>query len=67
MMTVTAAFIGLLPVMLSQGTGSDMMKRVVAPMIGGLVTSFMLELLVYPPLYEAWTWRFRMKRGAVAE
>jgi Cu(I)/Ag(I) efflux system membrane protein CusA/SilA len=64
MMTVTAAFIGLLPVMLSQGTGSDMMKRVVAPMIGGLVTSFMLELLVYPPLYEAWTWRFRMKRGA---
>ncbi len=52
MMTVAAAFIGLLPIMLSQGTGSDMMKRVVAPMIGGLLTSFVLELLVYPPLYE---------------
>jgi Cu(I)/Ag(I) efflux system membrane protein CusA/SilA len=54
MMTVLAAFVGLLPIMLSQGTGSDMMKRVVAPMIGGLVTSFVLELLVYPPLYEMW-------------
>ncbi len=54
MMTVAAAFIGLLPIMLSTGTGSDMMKRVVAPMIGGLVTSFILELLVYPPHYEMW-------------
>jgi Cu(I)/Ag(I) efflux system membrane protein CusA/SilA len=53
-MTVLAAFVGLLPILLSQGTGSDMMKRVVAPMIGGLVTSFVLELLVYPPLYEMW-------------
>ncbi len=53
-MTVLAAFVGLLPILLSQGTGSDMMKRVVAPMIGGLVTSFVLELLVYPPLYETW-------------
>jgi Cu(I)/Ag(I) efflux system membrane protein CusA/SilA len=62
-MTVTAAFVGLLPVMVSQGTGSDMMKRVVAPMIGGLVTSFVLELLVYPPLYEMWRWRGDMKAG----
>jgi Cu(I)/Ag(I) efflux system membrane protein CusA/SilA len=42
-----------------------MMKRVVAPMIGGLVTSFVLELLVYPPIYEMWKWRFAMRRGAV--
>jgi len=54
MMTVTAAFLGLLPMLLSQGTGADMMKRVAAPMVGGLVTSFVLELLVYPPIYEIW-------------
>jgi Cu(I)/Ag(I) efflux system membrane protein CusA/SilA len=54
MMTVTAAILGLLPMLLSQGTGADMMKRVAAPMVGGLVTSFLLELLVYPPVYEMW-------------
>ena len=54
MMTVTAAFVGLLPIMLSQGTGADMMKRVAAPMIGGLATSFLLELLVYPAVYAIW-------------
>jgi len=53
-MTVMAAMMGLLPIMWSVGTGSDMMKRVAAPMIGGLVTSFLLELLVYPPLYFIW-------------
>ena len=53
-MTVMAAMMGLLPIMWSVGTGSDMMKRVAAPMIGGLVTSFLLELLVYPPLYMIW-------------
>ena len=64
MMTVTAAFMGLMPIMWSLGTGSDMMKRVVAPMVGGLATSFVLELLVYPPIYEMWKW-FEMKRGMV--
>jgi len=54
MMTVVAAFVGLLPIMVSQGTGADMMKRVAAPMIGGLVTSFLLELLVYPAVYALW-------------
>jgi copper/silver efflux system protein len=65
MMTVTAAFMGLMPIMWSLGTGADMMKRVVAPMIGGLFTSFLLELLVYPPIYEIWKWNFEMKRGFV--
>jgi Cu(I)/Ag(I) efflux system membrane protein CusA/SilA len=65
MMTVAAAFVGLMPIMWSLGTGADMMKRVVAPMVGGLVTSFILELLVYPPIYEIWKWRFEMKRGTV--
>ena len=54
MMTVTAAFVGLLPIMVSRGTGADMMKRVAAPMIGGLATSFLLELLVYPAVYALW-------------
>jgi Cu(I)/Ag(I) efflux system membrane protein CusA/SilA len=54
MMTVTAAFMGLMPIMWSIGTGSDMMKRVVAPMVGGLTTSFLLELLVYPAIYFLW-------------
>src|ERR1019366_8781483 len=54
MMTVCAAFMGLLPIMWSHGAGSDMMKRVAAPMVGGLLTSFLLELLVYPPIYAIW-------------
>jgi Cu(I)/Ag(I) efflux system membrane protein CusA/SilA len=54
MMTVAAAFMGLLPIMWSTGTGADVMKRIAAPMVGGLVTSFVLELLVYPPVYLLW-------------
>ncbi|HZY03975.1 MAG TPA: efflux RND transporter permease subunit [Anaeromyxobacteraceae bacterium] len=53
-MTVAAAFIGLLPIMWSTGTGADLMKRIAAPMVGGLVTSFLLELLVYPAIYFLW-------------
>jgi Cu(I)/Ag(I) efflux system membrane protein CusA/SilA len=63
MMTVCAAMMGLMPIMWSLGAGADMMKRVAAPMIGGLVTSFIMELLVYPPIYEFWKWNFEMKRG----
>jgi copper/silver efflux system protein len=61
MMTVMAAFMGLMPIMWSMGTGSDMMKRVVAPMVGGLATSFLLELLVYPAIYLLWKWRKEVK------
>ena len=57
MMTVTAAFMGLMPIMASMGAGSDVMKRVAAPMVGGLATSFLLELLVYPALYLLWRQR----------
>ena len=63
MMTVAAAFMGLLPIMWSQGTGADMMKRIAAPMVGGLATSFILELLVYPAVYFVWKWNFEMRRG----
>jgi Cu(I)/Ag(I) efflux system membrane protein CusA/SilA len=65
MMTVTAAFMGLLPIMWSAGAGSDVMKRIAAPMVGGLVTSFLLELLVYPAVYAIWKSRFAM-RGVAA-
>ncbi len=60
-MTVFAAFIGLLPIMWSTGAGADVMKRIAAPMVGGLVTSFILELLVYPSVYYLW------KKREVAE
>jgi copper/silver efflux system protein len=65
MMTVMAMFMGLLPIMWSMGSGSDMMKRIAAPMIGGILTSFILELLVYPPIYSIWKWRYELKQGAV--
>ncbi|MBF0118981.1 MAG: efflux RND transporter permease subunit [Desulfobacterales bacterium] len=54
MMTVFAAFMGLLPIMWSTSAGSDVMKRIAAPMIGGLFTSFILELLVYPAIFKLW-------------
>ncbi len=63
MMTVMAAFMGLLPIMWSHGAGADLMKRIAAPMVGGLATSFLLELLVYPAVYFIWKWRFEMRRG----
>jgi copper/silver efflux system protein len=53
-MTVCAAMLGLLPIMWSQGTGADLMKRIAAPMVGGLVTSFVIGLLVYPAVYLLW-------------
>jgi Cu(I)/Ag(I) efflux system membrane protein CusA/SilA len=54
LMTVAAATMGLMPIMWSIGTGSDLMKRVAAPMVGGLFTSFLMELLVYPAIYLLW-------------
>jgi len=54
MMTVAAAFMGLLPIMWSTSAGADVMKRIAAPMIGGLITSFIMELVVYPAIYKLW-------------
>jgi hypothetical protein len=53
-MTVACAFFGLVPIMWSIGSGADVMKRIAAPMIGGLFTSFIMELLVYPAIYLLW-------------
>jgi Cu(I)/Ag(I) efflux system membrane protein CusA/SilA len=66
LMTVLAAFMGLLPIMWSTGAGADVMKRIAAPMVGGLVTSFGLELLVYPALYAMWRSR-GLAAGALSE
>jgi copper/silver efflux system protein len=57
MMTVATILAGLLPVLWSQGTGADVMKRIAAPMVGGVVTSAILELVVYPALYLIWKGR----------
>ncbi len=62
MMTVAAITGGLLPIMWTTGTGADVMKRIAAPMIGGMVSSTVLTLLVIPVLYALW--RGRSKRSA---
>jgi len=61
-MTVATMFMGLVPIMWSTGSGADVMKRIAAPMIGGIFTSFVLELVVYPAIYEIWKWHFGLKR-----
>jgi copper/silver efflux system protein len=53
-MTFATMSIGLVPILWSTGTGSEIMKRMAAPMVGGIVTSFILELLVYPAVYAVW-------------
>ena len=54
LMTVVAMSAGLLPLLWSSGPGADVMKRIAAPMVGGLASSFALELLVYPALFAIW-------------
>jgi Cu(I)/Ag(I) efflux system membrane protein CusA/SilA len=61
MMTVMAILLGLLPIMWGHGAGADMMKRIAAPMVGGVVTSFILELLIYPVIFEIWKWHGELK------
>jgi Cu(I)/Ag(I) efflux system membrane protein CusA/SilA len=53
-MTVACAFAGLLPIFFSTGSGADVMKRIAAPMLGGLISSFALELIVYPAVFYLW-------------
>jgi Cu(I)/Ag(I) efflux system membrane protein CusA/SilA len=52
MMTVTVVFMGLVPLLWASGAGADTMRRLAAPMIGGLATSFVMELLVYPVIFH---------------
>jgi Cu(I)/Ag(I) efflux system membrane protein CusA/SilA len=64
-MTVGVMFMGLVPIMWSTGAGADVMKRIAAPMIGGIFTSFILELVVYPAIYAIWKWHFEVKKQVV--
>jgi copper/silver efflux system protein len=61
-MTVSVILAGLIPIMLSHGTGADVMKPIAAPMIGGVITSTILELIIYPAIYMIW--RSRAIKGA---
>jgi Cu(I)/Ag(I) efflux system membrane protein CusA/SilA len=63
-MTFATVCVGLFPIMWATGAGSDVMKRIAAPMVGGIFTSFVLELLVYPAIYEVWRWNTAVKRLA---
>jgi Cu(I)/Ag(I) efflux system membrane protein CusA/SilA len=61
MMTVMTTMLGLLPIILGTGIGSDVMKRIAAPMVGGIITSFIMELTVYPAIFYIWKKREMMK------
>jgi Cu(I)/Ag(I) efflux system membrane protein CusA/SilA len=65
-MTVAVMFMGLIPIMWSTGAGADVMRRIAAPMIGGIFTSFILELVVYPAIYEVWKWNTEVKKLVVS-
>ncbi|HVP63892.1 MAG TPA: efflux RND transporter permease subunit [candidate division Zixibacteria bacterium] len=60
-MTVACMLFGLLPIMWSTGAGADVMKRIAAPMVGGIITSFLMELVVYPPIFAIWKWNWEVK------
>ncbi len=53
-MTMSTTLIGLFPIMWSTGTGSDVMKRIAAPMVSGITTSVLMELLIYPAIFFLW-------------
>lgn len=65
LMTVFSTIAGLMPIMWSHGTGADVMKRIAAPMVGGIITSMLMELLVYPAVYLIW--RGERLRGGKCE
>ena len=65
-MTVAAIVAGLLPVMLGGGAGSEVMHRIAAPMIGGMLSTLVLTMLVIPAVYLLWEWR-RLKRNALSK
>jgi Cu(I)/Ag(I) efflux system membrane protein CusA/SilA len=66
-MTFATMSVGLVPILWSTGTGSAIMKRIAAPMVGGIVTSFILELLVYPAIYAVWRQKTVEKQHAAPD
>ena len=68
MMTVTAIIAGLLPILWGTGTGASTMKRIAAPMVGGMVSSTVLTLVVIPAVYSLWKeWALRREQAAIAD
>ena len=65
-MTVSVILAGLIPIMFSHGTGADVMKRIATPMVGGVVTLTILELIIYPSTYLIWKERSLKKRNKKA-
>jgi Cu(I)/Ag(I) efflux system membrane protein CusA/SilA len=65
-MTVATMFLGLVPILWSTGAGAEVMKRIAAPMVGGLATSFLMELVAYPVIYEGWKSRGLSARMATS-
>jgi Cu(I)/Ag(I) efflux system membrane protein CusA/SilA len=66
MMTVIAIMAGLAPIMWSTGAGADVMKRIAAPMIGGMVSATVLTLIVIPSIYLLWR-QWQVRRGSVPQ
>lgn len=66
-MTVSVILAGLMPIMFSHGTGADIMKRIAAPMVGGVITSTILELIIYPVIYMMWRGREFKKQTSKVE
>jgi Cu(I)/Ag(I) efflux system membrane protein CusA/SilA len=60
-MSVACMLFALVPILWSAGTGSDVMKRIAAPLVGGILVSFLMQLAVYPPIFAIWKWNFEMK------
>jgi Cu(I)/Ag(I) efflux system membrane protein CusA/SilA len=68
LMTGLASVIGLIPIMLSTGAGADVMKRIAAPMVGGVISALLMVLLVYPAVFSIWRERgLRLSRDRAAE
>jgi copper/silver efflux system protein len=63
-MTVATIFAGLLPIMLGSGVGSEVMRRIAAPMVGGMMTAPLLSLFVIPVIYPLWRGRGLSSRAA---
>ena len=66
-MTALANILGLAPVMWATGTGADVMKRLAAPMVGGVLSAMLLTLVVVPALYVIWIWQTDVKQRSVGE
>ena len=66
-MTVACMLFALLPILWSVGSGADVMKRIAAPLVGGILVSFLMELVVYPPIFAIWKWNFEVKPGLKAQ